>query len=265
MTELTRPLETGWLPDTPVGDSLLRRFVANQADLQDHLVGAVGGRCDRTPDVALSDSGLAAAYLNQAVLLRPIWDAYDAVLDHVASFYAGSVGLLLSPWPTPDLTGRGWQLVGHPMFVVRAPVSGPADAPPDDVDVRRAGSPADLALVEQILINGYPAPDLGGLPANRAIGPALLGSAVRHWIGYLDGNPVATAASHAAHGVVNLGLAATLPAARRRGVWRALVAARCADTPDLPAVAFTSDYSRPGFVRMGFLPITRCTLWAVLA
>ena len=64
MTELARPLETGWLPDTPIGDSLLRRFVANQADLQDHLAGAVGGRSDRTPDVALSDSGVAAPYLN---------------------------------------------------------------------------------------------------------------------------------------------------------------------------------------------------------
>ena len=33
----------------------------------------------------------------------------------------------------------------------------------------------------------------------------------------------------------------------------------------LPAVAFTSDYSRPGFLRTGFLPITRFTLWAVVA
>jgi len=73
------------------------------------------------------------------------------------------------------------------------------------------------------------------------------------------------AASHAAHGVVNLCLAATLPPARRRGVWHALATARCASTPDLPAVAFTSDYSRPGFLRMGFLPITRFTLWAVAA
>ena len=266
MTELARPLETGWLPDTPTGDSLLRRFVVNQADLQDHLVGAVGGRSDRTPDVALSDSGVAAAaYLNQAVMLRPISDAGDTVLDHVASFYAGSVGLLLSPWPTPDLAGRGWQLVGHPMFVVRGPVGEPADAPPSEVKVRRAESPEDLALVERILIDGYPAPELDGLPANRALGPALLGSSVRHWIGYLGGTPVATAASHAAHGVVNLCLAATLPAARRHGVWRTLVAARCADTPDLPAVAFTSDYSRPGFLRMDFLPITRFTLWAVVA
>jgi hypothetical protein len=244
---------------------LLRRFVTNQADLQDHVVAAVGGRSDRTRDVALSDSGVAAAYLNQAVLLRPISDAHDAVLDQVASFYAGSVGLLLSPWPTPDLAGRGWQLVGHPMFVVRGPVSEPADAPPSDVNVRRAASADDLALVERIVIDGYPVPELDGLPANRVLGPALLGSAVRHWIGYLDSTPIAAAASHAAHGVVNLCLAATLPAGRRRGVWHALVAARCASTPDLPAVAFTSDYSRPGFLRMGFLPITRFTLWAVAA
>ena len=94
------------------------------------------------------------------------------------------------------------------------------------------------------------------MPANRALGPALLGSAARHWIGYLDGTAVAAAASHAAHGVVNVCLAATLPAARRRGAWRTLVVARCADTPDLPAVAFTSDYSRPGFLRTGFLLIT---------
>lgn len=268
MTELARPLETGWLPDTPIGDSVLRRFVANQADLQDHLVGAVGGRRDRTPDVALSDSGVAAAYLNQAVVRRPISDAYDPVLDHIASFYAGSAGLLLSPWPTPDLAGRGWQLVGHPMFVVRGPAGEqgePADVPPGDVNLRRAESADDLALVERIIIDGYPVPELDGLPANRVMGPALLRSAVRHWIGYLDGTPVAAAASHAAHGVLNLCLAATLPAARRRGVWQALVAARCAGTPDLPAVAFTSDFSRPGFLRMGFLPITRFTLWAVVA
>jgi hypothetical protein len=189
MTELARPPETGWLPDTPIGDSLLRRSVANQADLQDHLVGAVGGRSDRTPDVALSDSGVAAAYLNQAVMLRPVLDADDAVLGHVASFYAGSVGLLLSPWPTPDLTGRGWQLVGHPMFVVRGPVGEPADAPPSEVNVQRAESAADLALVERIVIGGYPVPELDGLPASRAMGPALLASAVRHWIGYLAAPP----------------------------------------------------------------------------
>ncbi len=66
----------------------------------------------------------------------------------------------------------------------------------------------------------------------------------------------------AGHGVVNLCLAATLPAARRRGVWGALVWARVDDHPELPAMAFTSDDSRPGFEHLGFLVVTRCTLWA---
>ena len=55
--------------------------------------------------------------------------------------------------------------------------------------MRRAESADDLALVERILIDGYPVPELDGVPANRAMGPALLRSAVRHWIGYLDGTP----------------------------------------------------------------------------
>lgn len=258
----TSTLETGWLADTPVDDSVLRGFLANQADMQEHLVAAVGGRADRTADVALSDTGTPAPYLNQAVLQRPLVDGSDGVLDAITSFYAGSTGMLLSPWPTPDLSARGWQLVGHPMFVVRGPTA-PTGVSAPGVTVRTAASAVDLALIERIVIDGYPAPELAGLPANCAFGPALIGGPLRLRVGYLDDSPVAAAASHAAHGVMNLCLAATLPAARRRGVWRALVDARCADAPDLPAVAFTSDYSRPGFVHAGFLPITRFTVWKV--
>jgi hypothetical protein len=45
-------------------------------------------------------------------------------------------------------------------------------------------------------------------------------------------------------------------------VWEALVWARVGSAPDLPAVAYTSDDSRPGFRRMGFLVVSRFTLWA---
>ena len=89
----------------------------------------------------------------------------------------------------------------------------------------------------------------------------MVGSPMRLRIASLDAVAVASAASHIAHGVVNLCLAATLPVARRRGAWAALVHARVGDDPSLPAVAVASDDSRPGFERMGFVPITRFTLW----
>jgi hypothetical protein len=260
--ETERPLETGWLPDTPVDDSLLRQFLSNQADAQAVLAGAVGGRVERTPDVVLTDLGVADAMLNQAVLLRPLTGPTDPVVELVADFFRGAHGSMLSAWPTPDLAGRGWQLVGHPMFVARgAWGSAPAVAP--GVDVRIATSAADLALAEQLAVDGYPMPELAGLPPNTVFGASLIGTSMRHRIGSVDGDPVAAAAAYIAHGVVNLCFAATLPAARRRGVWRSLVAARCADAPELPAMAFTSDYSRPGFIRLGFLPLMRATFWAV--
>ena len=90
----------------------------------------------------------------------------------------------------------------------------------------------------------------------------ILRTGVRYRLGLLDGEPVGAAARSVGRGIVNLCFAATLPQARRRGVWEALVWARVADGEGLPAVAYTSDYSRPGFERMGFVPITRGTLWA---
>jgi hypothetical protein len=147
------------------------------------------------------------------------------------------------------------------MFLVRGP--SPMELPGPRVTVRSARSAADLALIERLVADGYPMPELTAHGPNAVLGPALLDGPLRHVVGSVDGEPVSAAAVHVAHGVVNLCMAATLPSARRRGVWRALVAARCASAPELPAVAFSSDYSRPGFVRMGFLPVTRFTLWAI--
>lgn len=146
------------------------------------------------------------------------------------------------------------------MFVVRAP--GPHATRSDPgVELEVVEDAPALAAAERVAVEGYPMPDLVGSPPGEVLAPGLLATDVRYRIGRLDGTPVGVAARYVGHGVVNLCLAATLPAARRRGVWASLVWARVDDAPDLPAVAFTSDYSRPGFVRMGFLPITRFTLW----
>jgi hypothetical protein len=112
-----------------------------------------------------------------------------------------------------------------------------------------------------VAVEGYPIEAAAGSPPGTLFPRSLLGSAVTARLGRLAGTPVAAALSSVACGVQNLCLGATLPAARRRGVWEALVWARVADAPDLPAVAYTSDFSRPGFLRMGFLPVTRFTLW----
>jgi hypothetical protein len=258
-----RPLESGWLADTPVGDTVLRRFQWNQAEANEVVAGAADGRIERTTDVSLVDAHSPVPYYNQALLFRPLAHDDDPLLHEIETFAAAESGrpfTLLSSWPTPSLRARGWFLAGHPAFVVRG--DGRASrTPPAGVEVRRAETADDLAVVERVCVEGYPLEEADGLPPGSVLSPALLGQPLVFRSGWLEGRPVAAAASHVAHGVVNLCLAATLPAARRRGVWESLVWARTADAPDLPAVAFTSDFSRPGFERMGFVPVFRFTLW----
>jgi hypothetical protein len=257
MITVARPLETGWLPDTPTSDTILRRFLANQIEVNDIFALARGGRVERRDRVAFADAGPVAVYLNQAVLGRPVTSPDDPVLDEIDAFYAEHHALVLSIWPTPDLTGRGWQLLGHPVFMVRSP--GPIPRTSGGAAIRVVATAHELRRFEQVLVDGYPIPPTAdGTPTLADVvldGPATLRLAI------IDDEPVAAAASHVAHGVTNLFMAATLPTARRRGAWASLVWARVGDDPTLPAVAFTSDYSRPGFERLGFLPITRFTLW----
>lgn len=257
-----RPLESGWLPDTPVDDSLLRQFLFNQAEVNQITALAGGGRADRTDDVFLADTTTPVPYLNQALLARPLQGPDDPVLDVVDRFFAraGHPVTLLSIWPTPDLRPDGWSLVGHPAMVARAPAPVVHDVPPD-VEVRVATA-RDQATAERVLVDGYPLPEAADLRPGSLFPAALAERGITVRIGELEGDPVGVGNVHVGQGVVNLCLAATLPRARRRGVWQSLVWARVAEDPGLPAVAYTSDDSRPGFLRMGFLAVTRFTLWA---
>jgi hypothetical protein len=244
----------------------LRQFLHNQADACDLIAERLGGAVARTADVALAASRCVVPYFNEALVLRPLTSDAGGVLDAVDRFYAASEAprwVLLSAWPTPPLGDRGWTLAGHPAFVVRtpgAPLRPPAARPGVDLAVRRAASSGDIAIAERIFADGYPLD--GGLDEPGTVLPASLAdSDVSVRIASVDGTDVAVGIGHVAHGCVNLCGAATLPAARRTGAWGALVRARVNDAPELPAVAFTSDYSRPGFEHLGFVSVLRFAFW----
>jgi hypothetical protein len=261
-----RPPETGWLPDTPVGDNLLRQFLHNQAEVCDLIAEGFGGDASRTSAVALAASRCVVPYFNEALLLRPLGSDADSVLDEIDGFYArreASSYVLLSAWPTPPLESRGWELVGHPAFVVRT--AGAALRPPTtragaDVAVRRATTAAEIAIAERIFVDGYPIEEGAGRPG-ATLPSSLTGSDITVRIASVDEIDVAVGIGYVAHGCSNLCGAATLPAARGTGAWGALVRARVQDAPHLPAVAFTSDYSRPGFEHLGFVSVLRFTMW----
>lgn len=259
-----RPLETGWLPDTPVDDNLVRQFLHSQADVDAAYTRSIG-RHEASDDLFLADTGGSIPFLNQSILRRPLRGVDDTALDTAEAFApTDRPSVLLSAWPTPDLAPRGWELVGHPALVVRSPAAVAGDERWDvdpSVILTEATTPEQLAVAERVFVDGYPIPWAAGDPPGTALPPSLLDNGVRVRVAHVDGEPAAVGLDRVGHGIVNLCGGAALPAARRRGAWKALVRARVLDAPDLPAVAYTSDDSRPGFARLGFLVLLRFTLW----
>jgi ribosomal protein S18 acetylase RimI-like enzyme len=134
------------------------------------------------------------------------------------------------------------------------PAGGASMREPAGVTVEEVRDATGLAVWDRVLAEGYPMPPS---PAP----PALLGGAARFWLARVDGEPAAAALSYAAHGVVDVEAVATLPAFRRRGVGAAVTLAATLADPALPAVLISSDDGRGVYRGLGYLPVTRWTLW----
>ncbi len=260
-------LETGWLPTTPAGDTLLRRYLLNLADGTAAITRSLGGCVLRDERFALADAGRAAGFASSGLLLQPVVDGGSETIDAVARFYGFGDGqvrgevTLFSPWPTPDLRPLGWQPVGHPPLHL-LPSGATPPPPPGDLRIERVDDEAKLERWERTAVAAYPFRDLRGYGRGALLGGDVLADdRLRLWLGSVGETDVAAAQAFVAHGVTDVLLVATLRQARRKGYGAAMTWAAVATEPDLPTMLLSSDDGRPVYDRMGFLPLARWTLW----
>ena len=227
-----------------------------------HVSTAMAQPVTRTGDFVSADTGQPAAMTNWAVLLRPILDPDDPLVDEIAgSFPPGRPHTIVGPWPTPDLTHRGLFLIGHPPFMLRPP--GPATADPGRRGVRghRGGRRAIPGGRRKGADRGLPP---ARAPAGRArarLRRPGAGGPTRFFLGWRRDAPVATASVTVAHGVALVEFVATLADARGKGFGAMVTQAAALVDPTVPAVLIASDLGRPVYERLGFLPVSRWTLW----
>src|SRR4051812_22665001 len=109
----------GWEPDTPAEDSLLRRFVLASGSHTRFLAEACGGRAPQWGGLSAADAAPPLFFEKAAGLLRPPqYTDLEDVLARLREFYPPERHwTLLSAWPTPDLSGHGFELMGHPPFM----------------------------------------------------------------------------------------------------------------------------------------------------
>lgn len=265
--ETDEVLETGYGRDTPPGDNLCNDYAAGMADGFLSLGTARGDRvADDDPDVAMADSSSASLFGNVAILRGPVdGGRWAAVAEWMHSFFGGHDGvgfIVFSAWPTPDLRNHGFGRIGHPPLMFRP--AGPLPDEPIEGLVLRPVTDADGARDwEFAIVRGYPLPELEPFEAGNLLPvDALAAPRWMHWVGYLNGSPIATASAMVGDHHVDVEFISTMPEARGRGIGRAMTALATRAATDRPAMLISSDDGRGVYERLGYLPLLRFTVWA---
>jgi hypothetical protein len=261
----TEDVERGVAPATPDGDNLILDHLRAEADAYAALASAVAGRTldDPRRQVRAADLGVATPFGAVAHLGTPAPGGRPvAALDAVRSFFASGPGgpyLVFSPWPTEDLTDHGLARVGHPPLMFCPP----RDTAPGiaGLRIRRVRDAEQLAHFERTLVEAYPTPEMQPWVAGALLRPAVLDTAWRLFVGYDGDEPVATSAAYVTPQLTMVELVSVRPEVRGRGYGAAITAAATITEPGRPAMLLSSDLGRPVYDRLGYLPLTRYSLW----
>ena len=178
-------LTTGWEPDLPPEDTLVRQAVLVHASWPVAVAGAAGRPWRSAARWAGGWIGDRGALTNPVILTQPIsvpktcsrrstrcfrcraLPASQSVAD------SGSAGARPGPDRAPSADGA---FPGPPTPLRRWPG-----------EVREIRDPAELAVAERVLVEGYPMPELDPLTPGDLLGPTLLQTATRIWLAWLDG------------------------------------------------------------------------------
>lgn len=210
-----------------------------------------------------ADTKLPAAYPNSATMLRPLAEQEAAdVVARLDRFYAEDVSgtwMFWSAWPTPDLAPYGMRAAGQTPLMVRLPSPAPA-ATSTGLRIVEASAASDLLDLDNVMIHGYPIPELT-FPGDRITDERAIGGPLRFFVGYEGAQPVSCAMACIGEREVGIYAVATLPDRRGKGYGSALTLTALAAAPHLPAVLEASDFGQPIYQRLGFQTIGEYTLW----
>lgn len=231
------------------------------------------------PELFLFITGIPSGEYNAVMRANLPPASADATIKQVRRRFAAADvpwGWLIGPGSRPpDLAQRlerhGLQRVATATAMLADLEAMPAEASlPAGLAIRAV---ADEAMLERWIEAeriGFESSDAvaSGLAAIRrgmGVGNLADGAPFRHYLGLLDGEPVATASLHIASGVAGIYDVSTAPWARRRGIGRAMTAGAMRDARDLAyrmAILQSSDMGLGVYRGLGF---RECCAFAVYA
>ena len=254
-------LTTGREDDLDPADSIERQAVLAHVSWARALTSAARGHFAEGPGWCAGSGGGTSALRNWAIVTSPPRDWAATVRRDLGGVSVGVSALVVSPFPSPDLTAHGCGLVGHP--AAHAPSRLDRHLAADD-DARRArGDDArrSCRTPSGCSWRAIRCPTWPTSPPGDFYRTDVVAGPTRVFVGYDDGVPVATSAAHSAAGVTVVENVAVLASARGKGAGAAVTWAATTSWPGQGAVLIASDDGQPVYERLGYLRIVRWTCW----
>jgi GNAT superfamily N-acetyltransferase len=256
--------------------AVIRQMECNLAEFLLTMGRAGGGEEVQTPRLAWTIGGSPIDYHNAVVRADLSEPEAEAVSTEVASKLRARgvpgvwhLGPSMKPANLREILLRGgWMHAGdEPGMAVDLRSLRP-DEVPDGVAIREVASAEDLEVWTGTLGQGFGEGPAEAAWAGEVFGRIGLGaeSSWRHYLGLLDGRPVATASVLTACGVAGLYFVMTVPEERRRGIGsaitvRALLSAR--DQGYEVGVLQASEQGKGIYEALGFQELCQFELWAM--
>ncbi len=204
-------------------------------------------------------------WFNGVLALQLPSDEYRQHIEHAITYFKSHGVSTFTWWLDPDLPIADWQRYllpygfrydhNTPGMAVDLQMLREDTGAPSTLKIVPVENQADLKTWAHVFINGYELPaawEEAFLDLMTGIG---LDQPVRNYLGYLDGEPVATSNLFLAAGVAGIQCVATLPKARGRGIGAALTLAPLLEARVMgyrAGILQSSDMGFKVYQRLGF-------------
>ncbi|WP_181557953.1 GNAT family N-acetyltransferase [Actinoplanes lutulentus] len=136
----------------------------------------------------------------------------------------------------------------------------PPTLTPSGVRVTEATDPEELAVAEQVMVDGFPFPAYQPWSPGQALPPSLLRNpGWQFWLARIDSSPAAAAYTFDDGTTTGVYWLATMPEHRSRGAARAILSTAIAARPDRPFTLVATEAGRPLYESLGFTTATTTT------
>jgi ribosomal protein S18 acetylase RimI-like enzyme len=190
---------------------------------------------------------------------RIYWTAITLAREASTADVCDARGTVCDSWTLLDLSPFGFEERAREPWFVRPAGDVPAEAGPQELELARVSTPAQVVEFEEVSMRGFAGENVSVEPGTIHPASILADARVTMLTGRAGGSAVAAAMSYRSEGAVGIYGVTTIASARGRGYASALT--RALVDPAAPALLSPSPEAERLYRRLGFEQVGELRQW----